>query len=330
MRINDGAFVAARDGRLLVGHVDRPFDLLQADTGILLLLAEATRGTGPEQLARALSGGAATDEAPVRAALARLHEAGILVDEVSPALRDVNVEIAKVISAAPDLEADPAFIRAARSCEGLTLTSPAARYALWSAVRYLVAGGITGALVECGVWRGGSIRLAALALLELGVRDRELYLFDTFDWKWEQTGEQDGFIGQVRAGAEPDASGVHPEQMAAGTTAEEVHRRVAETGYPAERIHCVPGLVQDTVPQLAPERIALLRLDTDQYDSTLHELRELYPRVVPGGVVVIDDYGKLAGATRATDEYLAELAQPPLLHRLDTQGRIFVKPERSQ
>ncbi|WP_329572000.1 TylF/MycF/NovP-related O-methyltransferase [Kitasatospora sp. NBC_01266] len=330
MRINDGAFVAARDGRLVLGHVDHPFDLWQADAGILVLLAEISRGTGPDELGSAVAAG----RPAVDAALARLRQAQVVVDEPQPALRDVNVEIAKAIAAAPDLHADPEFMRAARSCEGLTLTSPAAQYALWSAVRYLVSNGIPGALVECGVWRGGSMLLSALALLGTGTEDRDLYLFDTFDWKWEQSGDRDGLIGQPPADAPSaetrpaDAGTVAAEQMSAGVTAEQVFRRIAAGGYPAERIRCVTGLVQDTVPDQAPERIALLRLDTDQYDSTLHELRELYPRVSPGGVVIIDDYGKLAGATRATDEYLAELEHPPLLHRMDTQGRIFIKPDR--
>lgn len=327
MRINDGAFVAAKDGRLVLGHVDRPFDLWQADAGILILLAEVARGTGPDELAQAVSSVVGSSQSAVEAALAQLRQARAVVDEPRTALRDVNVEIAKAISAAPDLHADADFIQAARRCEELTLTSATAQYALWSAVRYLVPAGIPGALMECGVWRGGSMALSALALLGLGVEDRDLYLFDTFDWRWEQTGPHDGFVGQPQTDAKStDIGSAHSGQMSSGVTAEEVYKRMTATGYPPERIHCVAGLVQETVPAQAPERIALLRLDTDQYDSTLHELRELYPRVAPGGVVIIDDYGKLAGATQATDEYLAEMEHPPLLHRLDTQGRIFVKP----
>ncbi|MEV0381660.1 TylF/MycF/NovP-related O-methyltransferase [Nonomuraea sp. NPDC050643] len=312
MKINDGVFVAVADGRLVLGHVDRPHELWQVGPGMLALLAEVARGAG--DLAGAMAPIVADSRTVVPATVARLRQAGLLCDEPRPALRDVNVEIAKVIAAAPDLHADTEFMEAARRCEGLTLTSPAAQYALWSATRYTVAAGIPGAVVECGVWRGGSMLLSALALL--GEPDRDLYLFDTFDWSWEPPGDQDG----------PTGGPVAVAQMSAGASAEEVHARIAATGYPAGRIRCVRGLVQETVPGQAPDRIALLRLDTDQYESTRHELRELYPRVSPGGVVLIDDYGKLSGATRATDEYLSELKDQPLLHRIDTQGRIFVKP----
>lgn len=98
------------------------------------------------------------------------------------------------------------------------------------------------------------------------------------------------------------------------------------TGYPPERIHLVPGRVEDTVPAQAPERIALLRLDTDWYASTKHELDHLYPRLSDGGVLIVDDYGHFEGARRAVDDYLAEQAEPLLLNRIDYTGRIAVKP----
>ncbi|CAL9336758.1 TylF/MycF/NovP-related O-methyltransferase [Streptomyces sp. enrichment culture] len=343
MRLNDGAFVAARDGRLVVGHVDRPFELWQADAGVLVLLAEIARGTPAGELARSLAPEAtgraevsAPGAAAVSAALARLRQAHVVTDAPRPALRDANIEIARAVSATPDLHADAAFMRAARACEDLTLTSAAARYALWTAVRHIVSAQVPGALVECGVWRGGSMLLAALALKDMGVTDRDLYLYDTFGWDWEKPGEHDGFAGTAPAQSGPgpgscpapdgEPCGQPAGGMTDGVSAAEVHRRITAAGYPAGRIHCVPGLVQDTLPDRAPATIALLRLDTDQYDSTRHELRELYPRVAPGGVVLVDDYGKLSGATRATDEYLAGLDRPVLLHRIDTQGRIFVKP----
>lgn len=321
MRINDGTFVAARDGKVVLGHVDRPFDLWEVHGGILVLLAEIARGTTPGDLPAAVSPFVDVGVEAIAPVLNRMREAGFIVDTPAPALRDVHLEIAKVIGAAPDVRAEPGFLAASQACEELTLTSAAARFALWSAVKYVVANGIPGALVECGVWRGGSMVLTAHALLHAGVTDRDLYLYDTFEWSWEDTGEQDGFIGTgVMSGG-----AVATPTMGLETSVEAVRDKVAATGYPLERVHCVKGLVQDTVPGAAPDEIALLRLDTDQYESTLHELRHLYPRVSPGGSVIIDDYGKLTGATRATDEYLTELGIAPLLHRIDTQGRIFVK-----
>jgi hypothetical protein len=106
---------------------------------------------------------------------------------------------------------------------------------------------------------------------------------------------------------------------------EDVRRAVLSTGYDESRIHFVKGKVEETIPSQAPERISLLRLDTDWYESTLHELVHLYPRLVPGGVIIIDDYGHWQGARRATDEYLRFNRIPLLLSRVDYTCRIGVK-----
>ena len=80
----------------------------------------------------------------------------------------------------------------------------------------------------------------------------------------------------------------------------------------------------DTLPASAPSQIALLRLDTDWYESTRHELEHLYPRLATGGVLIVDDYGHWEGARKATDEHLA--AHPALLlSRSDYTGRMAVK-----
>ena len=81
----------------------------------------------------------------------------------------------------------------------------------------------------------------------------------------------------------------------------------------------------ETIPQFAPERIALLRLDTDWYESTKHELWHLYPRIVPGGVLLIDDYGHWQGCRKAVDEYFNTQKIQVLLNRIDVTGRIAVK-----
>ena len=97
------------------------------------------------------------------------------------------------------------------------------------------------------------------------------------------------------------------------------------SGYPEERLHFVAGRVEDTLPAQAPAEIALLRLDTDWYESTRHELVHLYPRLSEGGVLLVDDYGHWAGAKRAVDEYFATEAPPLLLSRIDYTGRIGIK-----
>jgi O-methyltransferase len=206
-----------------------------------------------------------------------------------------------------------------------TMTTPPRIYALARAVEYICARDIPGAIVECGVWRGGSMMAAALTLLRLGVTDRELYLFDTFAGMTAPSDED------VRRSGERAADLLAAERADSDIWAiaslEDVRDAVLGVGYPAERIHFVKGPVEDTLPTSAPEKIALLRLDTDWYASTKHELLHLYPRLALGGVLILDDYGYWQGARRAVDEYLAEHNVALLLNRIDNTGRIALKPD---
>jgi len=104
-----------------------------------------------------------------------------------------------------------------------------------------------------------------------------------------------------------------------------VQANLGRTGYPAERIHYVKGKVEETIPATLPSRIALLRLDTDWYESTRHELQHLYPLLSTHGVLIIDDYGHWQGARQAVDEYFAASAEPVFLHRVDYTARLVVK-----
>ena len=165
----------------------------------------------------------------------------------------------------------------------------------------------------------------ALTLLRLGVRDRDLYLFDTFTGMPEPSSADvsspyDGYSPQRRWRRLSSAG-----REWAGVPTAAVRANLESTGYPPERIHLVPGLVEETLPREAPAAIALLRLDTDWYASTRHELEQLYPLLEPGGVLIIDDYGHYEGARRAVDEYFERLGSRPLLHRIDYTGRVAVK-----
>lgn len=205
-----------------------------------------------------------------------------------------------------------------------TMTTPERVYALQRATEYVTKNQVPGAIVECGVWRGGSMMAVALTLLRLGVRDRELYLFDTFEGMTEP-GAQDLTPSGERAAdvlARSDAG----SNIWAIASLEDVREAVLGVGYPEERIHFVQGAVEETLPERAPDTVALLRLDTDWYASTRHELVHLYPRLTQSGVLIIDDYGHWQGARQAVDEYLDEHRLPLLLNRIDTTGRIAVKP----
>ena len=214
------------------------------------------------------------------------------------------------------------------------MTSPERGYALYQGVRHLVEKRISGALAECGVWKGGSCMLMALALAQIGDRERSIYLYDTFRGMtfpgkedriaWNGASLQERWLRDSREGRLPFGG------WAVG--AEDVWKNLEKTDYPREKFHLVPGPVEETLggssPRL-PESLALLRLDTDWYASTKIELEILYPRLAPGGILIVDDYGHFQGARMAVDEYLAALppGEAPFLHRVDYTGRMGIKPK---
>ena len=216
-----------------------------------------------------------------------------------------------------DIEADACFMRIYNSCCAYTATSKERLYATYFSTCHIIQNEIPGAFAECGVWRGGNIMAMALTLIELGVKDRPIYLYDTFTGM-PQPGEKDvDFRNRNAWGQWGD--------IYRQTTAEleEVKRNVFSTGY--ENFVFVSGRVEDTIPGRVPDRIALLRLDTDWYESTRHELIHLYPRVTEGGVLIVDDYGHWRGCKQAVDEYFQENDIHTFLHRIDYTGRIAIK-----
>ena len=223
----------------------------------------------------------------------------------------------------PDFE--PAHLDTLNVVRPYTMTSPERVHALIEAVKYVTRSRVPGAIVECGVWRGGSMMAAARTLLSLGSSERDLYLFDTFEGM-SPPSEHDVDMGGQRAGAMlATQSKTDAGSYWCYASLEDVRGALAQVGYPAERVHYVKGKVEETVPAQAPQQIALLRLDTDWYESTQHELRHLFPRLARGGVIIIDDYGHWRGARQAVDEYIAQNQVPLFLHRIDYTGRIGVK-----
>jgi hypothetical protein len=204
-----------------------------------------------------------------------------------------------------------------------TMTSAERIVGLMRGVEYVSRASVPGSIVECGVWRGGSMMAVALTLMRLGDTARDLYLFDTFEGMPDATADDVSVFNEVAADQLPKSSQDDPLRCYAPEDV--VRQALASTGYPAARVHFIKGLVEQTIPEGAPERIALLRLDTDWYESTRHELTHLYPRLATKGVLIIDDYGHWAGARRAVDEYLAANDISLLLNRLDYTGRIALK-----
>ncbi len=206
--------------------------------------------------------------------------------------------------------------------EPFTMTSLSRVFAVIAAAEHVSARGVQGAVVECGVWKGGSTMAALLALKGMGDVSREVWLYDTYEGMaapTRQDGDTHTQLFNTHARADGGSDWCRAELG-------EVVTNVESCGYPMERVKFIKGRVEDTIPGNLPERISLLRLDTDFYASTKHELEHLYPRLVSGGILIIDDYGAFAGAKQAVDEYFAAQKIEAFLNRIDSTGRLLVKP----
>jgi O-methyltransferase len=104
---------------------------------------------------------------------------------------------------------------------------------------------------------------------------------------------------------------------------EDVRRNLLSTGYPEEKCHFIKGDVLKTIPHEAIDEIAILRLDTDWYESTRHELQHLYPKLTRGGVLIVDDYGHWQGCRKAVDEYFT--GRPPFMFAIDYTARMSIR-----
>lgn len=206
-----------------------------------------------------------------------------------------------------------------------TMTSQERLFGLIEAVKYITQNKIEGDIVECGVWKGGSMLATAETLVQLQSTDRKLFLYDTFEGM-PAPSEKDIRFDDVQAESMLQSNTNKENNLVwAFSTLDEVKRTMALSNYPSSNIQYIKGKVEDTIPSVIPKKIALLRLDTDWYESTKHELIHLYPRLEQGGVLIIDDYGYWKGASKAVDEYFRENNTRILLNRMDETGRIAIK-----
>lgn len=218
-----------------------------------------------------------------------------------------------------DMEED--FLAIWELCRPYTMVSVERAYALYQSVNYIIQNDIPGDFAECGVWKGGCCMLMAYTLQKAGQQNRQIWLYDTFSGMTEP--EDDDRI----AYSGEKVHGRWQKQKEGWWKAEQdlVRENLAKTAYPAENFSLIAGDVIQTLEENKPERIALLRLDTDWYASTKAELEQLYPRLQSKGVLLLDDYGHFTGAKKAVDEYFSQQDFKPLLCRSDYTGRLLIK-----
>jgi O-methyltransferase len=209
-----------------------------------------------------------------------------------------------------------------------TMLNPDKLYAFIQAVRYVARHNIKGDIIECGVWRGGAIMAAALALNKINAPERNFYLYDTFSGMSRPTDKDRAHTGtknlDVIGEFEKKRTGDDSSAWCLATI-DEVRGNLARIPYSQDRFILVEGKVEETLPAVLPESIAILRLDTDWYESTRHEMIHLMPLLVPRGVLIVDDYYRWTGNKDAVDEYLDAHGIPILMNRVGNSA-IGVKP----
>jgi hypothetical protein len=315
LKVNPSLTISWSNGRIVLDGLDSSPKTLNDGYG-LLVLDEFARPRDTNEVIRDADDPEGTEDAIHKLLV---HGALIFEDDIVPMPADLIRE-------------HGLFHEIHRRVSGLTMSTPALNYALHKATEYVSRAGIEGAIVEAGVWRGGSAMVCALTLVALGDTDRQMFLYDTFDGSWGRPGELDGTI----YGRSPEDTMADYEESlrrtrdqaaleADGISLAAVRSSLLSTGYPEGKLAFVKGLVEETIPRTLPERIALLRLDTDFYGSTSHELVHLFPRLEPGGILLVDDYPTETGATMAVDRYFEETGHRIFLARIDVQGRIGVK-----
>ncbi len=210
------------------------------------------------------------------------------------------------------------------SVSKFTMTSPERLVTLIRSVYYLEENGIEGDFVECGVWKGGSVMAMIKVLQSLNIEERDIWLFDTFEGMTEPK-DMDSKFDDTKAEILLKNDSSRKSTVWAVSSLKEVSANISSLGYPSEKIKLIKGPVEDTLLKNKTEKIALLRLDTDWYESTKIELETLFPKLVKGGVLIIDDYGHWKGCKQAVDEYFVKQGYPIFLNRIDYTGRIFIK-----
>jgi O-methyltransferase len=227
---------------------------------------------------------------------------------------------------------DAESARVIRLVEGLTYLPVSGRFDTYQATLHAITH-VPGDVVECGVWRGGASILMGEAMVAAGGVDRRLYLYDTFEGMTRPT-DKDSRVTQNNSRGDFEKTARRFAKRLRRTHVdwtyapiEDVKNNLKIGKFPQENIVIVKGPVQETIPTTVPDQISVLRLDTDWYESTMHEMEHLFPLLSPGGILIIDDYGWWAGARDAVDEYLHQHEIPMhLVQNSENGAAIGIKP----
>lgn len=223
-----------------------------------------------------------------------------------------------------------------------TMLSPLKLGTLYEQVIFCEKNKIEGAFVECGVWKGGAVGVMAIANLKHGEERRRIFLFDAFDDICQPDAEIDGklaiedvelLLGKKvndLSGEITPIKGIYDYFGGHGTIEICKNLLVDKINYEKGKINFCKGWFEQSMDQYAKsiDKIAILRLDADWYSSTKTCLDALFDKVVVGGFIIIDDYGRYEGCKKAVDEFFEKRGIRPFMSYSDYEHgecRYFIK-----
>lgn len=212
-----------------------------------------------------------------------------------------------------------------QSIEPYTMTSKSNSWAIIQAIKHIKKNNIQGELVECGVYKGGNIILFKIICDELKI-NKKIFAYDTFSGMSEPS-HNDKDLKNI------DAKYIFEKYKSKNDAwcfadLNDVKSNITKFNLDVSKdFYFIKGKVEDTlkVKSNIPEKISLLRLDTDFYESTKIELEILYPKLEKGGVLIIDDYGHWKGSKKAVDEYFDIENNFTWMHRINYTSRLLIK-----
>jgi len=182
----------------------------------------------------------------------------------------------------------------------------------------VISSNVQGDIVETGVWRGGASILARAVLAAYGVHDRRVILADSFE----------GLPPPDKDRYPADEGSILHDYSELAVSAEKVRSNFEKFRLFDDQVVLLKGWFKDTMPVFPSNRIAILRLDGDLYESTIIPLMYLFDKVSVGGWIIVDDYGCIPGCKLAVQDFLSERGLSPELHQIDGVGVFFEKTAR--
>jgi hypothetical protein len=210
------------------------------------------------------------------------------------------------------------------TCTPYTLTPKIRMWSVIQSMKYIIENNVEGDIVESGVYKGGNLILCKKMLNLFNISNKKIYGYDTFEGMTEPTSNDKDIFGENPFKMWKKSQKEDYNDWCYSSIEEVKKSFEKETGN-SQSLNLVKGRVEETLLKEVnlPKKISLLRLDTDWYESSKIELEVLYPRLVKGGVLIIDDYGHWEGVKKSVDDYF--LDKNIWLHYVDYGCRLLIK-----